>query len=185
MPFNDYFVSIPFLETERCYLTAFSRTDMDEYFDIIRNDMVVRYLGHAIAVFDKEPHITNWLNNINNRLLKKKLVLTWCVKDKATLAVIGRIDLGGFIRKTAAEISYHFSQKWWGMGIATEVVKEITRFGFEQLELMRIQGIVHKDNAASLSVLLKNGYQQEGYLHHYPFGKEFADVYILAKWLNS
>lgn len=77
MPFNDYFVSIPSLETERCSLTAFSREDMNEYFDIICNDTVVRYLGQAITVFDKEPHITNWLNNINNRLLQRKLVLTW------------------------------------------------------------------------------------------------------------
>ncbi len=178
--FNTYFQSIPEMETERLLFTAFSREDMDAYFDILRDSQVQKYLGGAIPLFDKEPHITNWLNNVNNRLLKRKIVFTWCIKDKKSNRVIGRVDLGGFVKKTTAEISYHFSSDFWGQGIASEAVKKVTEFGLNELGLVRIQGLVMAENQASIRVLEKNGYLREGLLHHYPFGREFHDVVMLA-----
>lgn len=180
MKFNDYFSIIPYFETNRCILRAFNRDDMEEYFDILRDPNVQKYLGGGVPLFDKEPHITNWLNNINGRLLKTKVVFTWCVQDKVTGKVIGRIDLGGFKKKTFAEIAYHFAKEYWGKGLATEVVECVTEFGLNDLKLHRIQGLVRVENAPSIRVLEKNGYLKEGILRKYPFGKEFHDAVMLA-----
>lgn len=57
--FNDCFKEIPALTTEQFYLTAFCREDMEEYFDILRDERVQRYLGGGVPLFDREPHITN------------------------------------------------------------------------------------------------------------------------------
>lgn len=57
--FNDYFDNIPYLETERFILVPFMREDMEEYFDILRDDRVQKYLGGGVPLFDKEPNITN------------------------------------------------------------------------------------------------------------------------------
>lgn len=178
--FKDYFNSVPSLETDRFLLVPFSREDMDEYFDILRDNRVQKYLGGGVPLFDKEPNITNWLNNINGRLLKSKLVFTWCVKSKTTGNVIGRIDLGGFVKQTMAEIAYHYAYESWGKGAASEVAARVTDFGLNELGLRRIQGVVHIENEASMRVLEKNGYLREGTLHHYPFGREFHDVVMLA-----
>ena len=153
---------------------------MKEYFEILRDNRVQKYLGGGVPLFDKEPHITNWLNNINDRLLKRKLVFTWCVEEKGNKKAIGRIDLGGFTKKTVAEISYHYAYQSWGQGFATEAAARVTAFGMNELGLKRIQGIVHIENKASIRVLEKNGYLQEGVLRHYPFGREFHDVAMLA-----
>ena len=155
--FNSYFESIPELETERLRLTAFTREDMDAYFDILRDPKVQKYLGGGVPVFDKEPHISNWLRNINDRLLKRRIVFTWCIRVKESNQVVGRIDLGGFVKKTAAEISYHLSSDFWGREIATEAVDRVTRFGLDELGLARIQGLVRIENQASIRVLEKNG----------------------------
>ena len=48
--FNSYFESIPELETERLRLTAFTREDMDAYFDILRDPKVQKYLGGGVPV---------------------------------------------------------------------------------------------------------------------------------------
>lgn len=56
----------------------------------------------------------------------------------------------------------------------------MTRFGFEELELHRIQALVLPENPASLRVLEKAGFQKEGLLKKYPFGREFHDAVILA-----
>lgn len=178
--FRDYFDCVPYLETERFMLVPFEKEDMKDYFDILRDDRVQKFLGGGVPLFDKEPHITNWLNNINEKLLKRKLVFTWCVKEKVSRRVIGRIDLGGFIKKTMAEISYHYVYDSWGKGVATEVAAKVTDFGIKELGLQRIQGLVQIENRASIRVLEKNGYLQEGILHHYPFGREFHDIAILA-----
>jgi ribosomal-protein-alanine N-acetyltransferase len=153
---------------------------MDEYFDILRDEQVQKYLGGGVPLFDKEPHITNWLNNINGRLLKNKIVFTWCVEEKCTGKIAGRVDLGGFNKKTMAEISYHFGKNFWNRGVATEVIERVTSFGLENLKLLRIQGLVRKENIASMHVLEKNLYQKEGVLHCYPFGKEFHTVVMMA-----
>lgn len=178
--FHDYFDCVPYLESQRLILRPFSRLDMAEYFDILRDDQVQKYLGGGVPLFDKEPHISNWLNNINGRLLKSKTVFTWCVEEKSTGKIAGRVDLGGFQKKTMAEISYHFGRSFWGYGVATEVVEKVTSFGLENLNLQRIQGLVRVENTASIHVLEKNGYKKEGVLHCYPFGKEFHTVVMMA-----
>lgn len=153
---------------------------MDAYFAILRDPKVQKYLAGAVPVFDKEPHISNWLNNINDSLLKRKLVFTWCIRDKSNGQVIGRVDLGGFVKKTSAEISYHLSSDFWNCGLATEAVGRVTEFGLDELGLVRIQGLVMEENHASIRVLEKNGYIKEGLLRHYPFGREFHNVVMLA-----
>lgn len=120
------------------------------------------------------------INNINSRLLKSKTVFTWCVEYKSENKVIGRIDLGGFVKKAMAEMSYYFSPVYWGLGLATEAVKEVTRFGFDELKLHRIQATVMPDNAPSLKVLKKVGFIEEGVMKKYLFGKEFHDTIMLA-----
>lgn len=73
----------------------------------------------GVRDFYEEPPIINWLNNINNRLLKSKTVFTWCIELKSTNEVIDEIDLGGFEKKSMAEIAYFFTSKYWGQGFTT------------------------------------------------------------------
>lgn len=180
MKYDDYFAAIPHLETDRLILRAFYREDINTYLEIIHDPQVQQFLGGGVNLFNEEPHVSNWLNNVNGRLLKSKTVFTWCVEYKSEKKVIGRIDLGGFVKKTMAEISYYFSPEYWGMGLATEAVKEVTQFGFEALKLHRIQAAVMPDNVPSLKVLKKAGFIEEGLLKKYLFGKEFHDTVMLA-----
>lgn len=180
MEFSDYFSAIPRLETQRLFLRAFARKDMTAYLAIIRDPRVQRYLGGGVPVFTGEPHLTNWLNNVNGRLLRSKTVFTWCMEEKETGAVVGRIDLGGFVRRSMADIAYYLSPAVWGRGLATEAVAEVTYFGLKDLGLHRIQATVMPENTASVRVLEKAGYQKEGLLRKYLMGKEFHDAVMLA-----
>jgi len=180
MKFNNYFKSVPFLETDRLILRPFNRKDMDEYLAFVYVPEVQRYLGGGILSYDNEKHISNWLNNINGRLLKSKTVFTWCIEYKVEKKVVGRIDLGGFNKKSMAELAYHFSKAYWNMGFAKEAIGEVTRFGIEDLKLHRMQALVMPDNVYSIRVLKRLGFAEEGLLRKYPFGKEFHDAVMLA-----
>ena len=51
---------------------------------------------------------------------------------------------------------------FWGKGYATEVVKTIIKFGFENLKLHRIEAGVATENTRSIRVLEKAGMIREG-----------------------
>lgn len=180
MKFNDYFKSVPLLETDRLILRPFCREDMDEYLAFVLTPEVQRYLGGGILSYDSEKHITNWLNNINGRLLKSRTVFTWCVEYKTDRKVVGRVDLGGFIKKSMAELAYHFSKNYWNMGFAKESIAEVIRFGIEDLKLHRIQALIMPDNIYSIKALKGLNFIEEGLMRKYPFGKEFHDAVMLA-----
>ena len=61
-----------------------------------------------------------------------------------------------------ADISYFVGDKsCWGNGVATEAVGLILKFGFEKLNLNRIEAGTFEQNAASQRVLLKNNFKRE------------------------
>jgi len=81
-----------------------------------------------------------------------------------------------------AEIGYGLLKEYWGRGFASSIVEIITKYGFEELNLHRIYGLVDPENKASLRVLEKNGYLNEGTMHNYYFARNrFFDMCMVAK----
>lgn len=58
-------------------------------------------------------------------------------------------------------ISYHLTPESWGHGYATELVRDIVSFAFEDLRAHRLIGLVREANPASRRVLEKAGFQFE------------------------
>jgi RimJ/RimL family protein N-acetyltransferase len=77
---------------------------------------------------------------------------------------------GGFsfhtlvLEEEKAEIGYWLSADVRGKGIATQAAKLLTEYGFETIGFHRIEALVVESNMASLKVLSKAGYRQEGVL---------------------
>jgi len=179
MAYNDYFKEIPLIETDRLMLRPFRYDDIDEYLSFFANADVQKYLGNILIPKDIED-ARRWVNNMNGRCLKSKLVLTWCIEYKEKHKVIGRCDLGGFVRKSMADISYYLSKEFWNQGFASEAVNAVVRFGLENLGLHRIQTTVLPENIYSLKLLKRIGFAEEGFLCKYDYGKEFHDTIMLS-----
>jgi ribosomal-protein-alanine N-acetyltransferase len=85
--------------------------------------------------------------------------------------LIGQITLGGVIYGAlrGGHIGYWIDQEYANRGYTTQAVEIVTRFGFEQLGLHRIEINIRPENAPSCRVAEKAGYQLEGsrarYLH--------------------
>ena len=181
MPSNP-FANIPVIETERLTLRAFSLDDIPTYRKEFEKEAVQKYLGGVLILKDDTKDAQNWLRNINDRLLKQKLVFTWLITRKDNLSEsVGRLDLGGFTNKKVGEVSYYIWEKYWGMGYAVEALSSVVAFGFKDLKLERIQAVVDVRNIASEKVLQKAGFEKEGLLRKYPLGKGIADVTMFAR----
>ena len=61
-----------------------------------------------------------------------------------------------------ADIGYELSHQWWGHGYATEASAAIVNFGFRELGVHRIAARCVADNSASVSVLHRLGFREEG-----------------------
>ena len=85
--------------------------------------------------------------------------------------LIGQITLGGVIYGAlrGGHIGYWIDQEYANRGYTTQAVEILTRFGFDQLGLHRIEINIRPENAPSCKVAEKAGYQLEGsrarYLH--------------------
>jgi len=78
-------------------------------------------------------------------------------------------------------IGYVLMRSEWNKGYATEVVKALVTFGFEMMNLNRIEAFVTPGNDASIRVLKKSGFLEEGIVRERDLIKgKLEDGVILA-----
>jgi ribosomal-protein-alanine N-acetyltransferase len=81
--------------------------------------------------------------------------------DGEAVGAIG-LMVGRDVQRLTAEIGFWIGEPFWGRGIMTRAVSAVTEFGFDSLDLRRIQAEVFAWNPASARVLEKAGYRLEG-----------------------
>jgi ribosomal-protein-alanine N-acetyltransferase len=100
--------------------------------------------------------------------------------------VVGSIGctLRDDIARKSIEIGYFVGEPYWGKGIASEAVKQLTDFITTRLDMIRIEGHVFGSNKSSMKVLQKNGFYLEA-IHRKAAYKnnELLDDYIFVKLL--
>ena len=86
--------------------------------------------------------------------------------DAVTSRLIGHISLYSIKRLpfSSGFIGYSIDEREIGRGLATEVVRLVTKFAFEKVALHRVEAYVSPRNNGSVRVLEKSGYIREGLL---------------------
>ena len=81
-----------------------------------------------------------------------------------------------------AEIRYLLMTEYWSKGIMTESARKICEIAFEELDIIRITGLVYAPNTASQRVLEKNGFEREGIQKNAIFKDgSVYDLYLYGK----
>ena len=77
------------------------------------------------------------------------------------------------------ELGYWLVKDFWRKGYALEAAELLIKYAFEELDLCRIYATLEKDNAASLALLVRLGFEVEGLMKKSVKNKgEFVDRYI-------
>ena len=110
----------------------------------------------------------------------------WAISYKEKQDIIG---IAGFfeIDKAAnkAELGYGFLQGNWGKGVGTEIVKTLTDFGFQAIQLHKIYAYIHPDNISSIKVVEKFGYKREGLFKDHDFAQnKYFDTAVYTKIIS-
>ncbi|MBA3681765.1 MAG: GNAT family N-acetyltransferase [Bacteroidetes bacterium] len=119
---------------------------------------------------------------IDSQKKEPKERYTFSIVNKETNEFIGIVGLKmGKPNYRSAEIWYKLFPKTWKKGYATETVKEILRFCFNELKLHRIEAGCAIGNIGSIKVLEKCGFIREGQTRKLlPIRDNWIDNYFYA-----
>jgi len=86
-----------------------------------------------------------------------------------------------------AEVGYMVHPDYWGQGYATDAVRCLLRYGFDECRLNKVGADVYAPNEASQRVVEKVGFKREGVRRDHAFvDGEHVDLYeyglLEAKW---
>ena len=89
--------------------------------------------------------------------------------DSTSDELLGGLTLGGIRRGVAqaATLGYWMGAPHAGKGRMTRAVAAVVRFGFDTLRLHRIEAACIPDNAPSIALLERNGFEREGFARAY------------------
>lgn len=178
---EDEIIEVPRLETERLILRSMSLDDIDFILRHFGNEDTNRYSSYE-GLKNREEAIDFYKRFIEQG---KPTRFRLGVVLKETGGLIGTLGYHNLSRRDhSAEIGYDLSRAHWGKGIMTEAVKALVRYGFEQMNLNRIEATVDSENLRSIRLLERLGFAREGLLREkYYYKGRFHDelIYSLRK----
>ncbi len=170
----EIFNSLPVLETKRLILRPITLDDAEDIFEYARDSTLKRYTTWQTheTLKDSVAFIRGVVRNY-----RQYQPAPWGVIHKDDNKLIGTFGFCHLAPKyQRAMVGYVLAPKYWGQGLATEALKEIIDFGFNQLDLNRIEAICSDVNVPSSRVLEKAGMKMEGILDEYfPMNGEMRD----------
>ncbi|MGE7662355.1 GNAT family N-acetyltransferase [Peribacillus sp. NPDC097197] len=163
------FKNFPTLETERLILRKITWEDAEDIHVYGSDEEVTKYV-----TWDNHKTLADTRDFIDFAMAQyeNKYVAPWGIQYKATGKIIGTIDfVSWLVGHRVAEIGYVLSQDYWGKGIMTEAANEVIAFGFNRMNVVRIQARCFVENTGSARVMEKIGMSFEGTLRKGIFAK--------------
>lgn len=172
-------------------LKYFERSDFKQFIDWINSPkFLLQWGGPAFEYPLTENQLERYIENANN---DKSETLVYKVSDKETGDIIGHISLGKIDRKNkSARVGKVLvgDKNTRGKGIGQQMIKEILRIAFDELQLHRVSLGVFDFNVSAIACYEKAGFIKEG-LHRdsRKNGNEYWSLWEMSilenEWLKT
>lgn len=113
---------------------------------------------------------------------------TWARAIVADGRVVGSIGVfrQGNIHRCTAEMGYYIGRKYWGRGIGSSAVRQMSDWIFSHTDIIRLYAEPFANNAASCRILEKAGFRLEGILRcNAVKNGQFRDMKMYARIRES
>lgn len=160
------FGKFPQLSTERLDLIEIKQVHLYDFFNLFRDERVAKY--YNISPFKEVKEAQIYLDLFEFRI-KRKTGIRWGIALKGRTNIIGTIGFNSFQRKHKGNFAYDLQFDYWNRGIVTEASKEVLKYGFEILEINRMEAEVMIGNIGSDKVLEKLGFVFEGVMRDWMY----------------
>ncbi len=141
------------------YIRQWKKGDEAQLLEIANNFEIWKNLTDTFPFPYTEKDAEEWVNlNLEEKPVQNFAII---VNGKVAGGAGFSFIEGNYIR--SAEVGYWLGEPYWGKGIATYVLKELTTYVFLQYpDIFRLEARVVEYNKASMKVLEKCGFEYEG-----------------------
>lgn len=156
--------AFPILHTDPLTLVEMGQQHTADLFELYRHEEVTRFYNllpmqeEAEAQRIVEVHSKRWAEQTGIR---------WGIALVGSNTIFGTIGYSRYEAQHRATIGYSLHPAHWNKGYSTEALKAVVTYGFESLNINRIEAEVMPGNAASNRVLEKLGFSIEGLLRQW------------------
>ena len=158
--------TFPELDTQRLHLRAFTDDDAPWYLEQFSRPETIEGQGYAppsdLAGATEEMH------QYGTRPFEERRGIRWAICLKASDGAGSTTPIGSCALLdwedepiSKAELGYSLEPAHWGKGYAREAITAIQRFGFEVMQLDRVEALVWERNDRSIKVLERLGFAPE------------------------
>jgi len=171
------------IETQRLIL---QKITVEDYVYLFKNKSIGEIMA-ILGLSSKEEFLKEKFKYDNGYKTRIDSFVQFQLIDKSTEKIIGGCSLHNwYTEHRRAELGYAlFNDANKGKGFMTEAVKEIIAYGFESMNLHRIEAYVAPDNIPSLNLMSKFSFTKEGLLREHYFYNEKYDDSIVFSLLRS
>jgi [ribosomal protein S5]-alanine N-acetyltransferase len=140
-------------------LREFTLDDLDVSLAIVGDERVTRFLSFDAKNADQNQ--TMLVGILHRAVLQPRTEFYLAADVDGELVGFARLALAGV---EAGKLGYAIRADRWGRGYATDAARTLVDFGFTRLGLRRISAAIGPDNPASIAVVKRLGFSQEGRL---------------------
>jgi len=152
--------SLPVLSTPRLTLRPFTAADAIRV-QACLSDKAVSDGTLTIPHPYPDGAAAGWIATHAEKWASGRLAV-WAIVQNSDDVVAGAISLRITATHRRAEAGYWIAHESWGQGVATEALRSVITFGFDALDLHRIEAHHFSENPASGRVMQKVGMLHEG-----------------------
>jgi [ribosomal protein S5]-alanine N-acetyltransferase len=170
----------PIIETKRLVLREIVQADVPALFAVHGNPDSMKWFGvdpipNEAAAGKLVELFASWRTMANPGT-------RWGIQVKGKNTLGGTCGLFAWNRGwRKCSIGYELNQKLQGQGYMHEALSACLAWGFENMQLNRVEAQVHPDNSASIRSLERMGFKREGLLRQLGFwGGQYHDMYHYA-----
>lgn len=160
------FETFPTLHTKRLDLVEIKQENLGDIFKLFGDQKVTQF--YNIVTLTQENEAQKLIDWFQNRFTEKAGI-RWGIALKDQRNIIGTIGFNNVIKNHRANIGFDLQAEFWNRGFITEALKTVIEFGFNELEINRIEAEVMLGNLASEKVLSKIGFKKEGILRQWMY----------------
>lgn len=144
-------------QTERLAVRRWRDSDLPALLAVYGDADAMRWVGDGKAITHDE--CVRWLTVTRANYVNRGYGM-FAVEERASSRVIGFCGIVHPGGQAEPEIKYAFLRSHWGLGLATEAVTALVRYGADAHGLRYIMATTAPENAVSHRVLLKAGMQR-------------------------
>lgn len=154
--------------------------DLEELY-LLKNDVESNNLLGGFNTGYSKENISDWIH-FHNKASNEILFLIQDIKDSKLIGHVGLYNIDHRIRK--AEFAILIANKnYRGKGYGDLCTKYMVTYGFNQLNLNRIELSLLSDNSKALTLYQNNGFEHEGIQKQAQYKNgEYLDVVLMAKF---